>query len=463
MCACLFGLGFGLIFKVLKNNDTESSHCEIWKLSRSERRGSHSETSQVKLRYQLKTRKLVFGVVSCISRCLPVHAFESLLLAWTRWLRPKCFLIAFPQVSWTWPVSSQHVETTAQQVWRYCTALWGRAGLGHRGDMLSLHPSVCRWFSSALLFSEQQIGREQGLSTLLGCPVRPRGHLMRCIVFSKFFSLLCFFFPFVFVSSDCYHWLWKNSCSKLSMQKQTPTAHRGNIPVWHPHHQAQMLWWSADVPQRSNLMRWSDRESAASSGKLFQWLVNCLNCSAPRTILCLCRNAFGFQPLDLNMPLRQIKEPHPITPISGWALVDHSQVTSSPSRGQTKWTECLWLPTIYQSTPILLASAGWNISSLLSVSSPADATGLMWLLMSCIVLKELLAGCWALAHCASQGQACPRVVWSSWSCFDVSVRVRWGVWRGMPWAQDQPAMTQRPMCLWLDTCLVNGKGKFWDR
>lgn len=29
MCACLFGLGFGLIFKVLKNNDTESSHCEI--------------------------------------------------------------------------------------------------------------------------------------------------------------------------------------------------------------------------------------------------------------------------------------------------------------------------------------------------------------------------------------------------------------------------------------------------
>ena len=107
-------------------------------------------------------------MVSCISRCLPVHAFESLLLAWTRWLRPKCFLIAFPQVSWTWPVSSQHVETTAQQVWRYCTALWGRAGLGHRGDMLSLHPSVCRWFSSALLFSEQQIGSEQGLSTLLG-------------------------------------------------------------------------------------------------------------------------------------------------------------------------------------------------------------------------------------------------------------------------------------------------------
>lgn len=34
------------------------------------------------------------------------------------------------------------------------------------------------------------------------------------------------------------------------------------------------------------------------------------------------------------MPLRQIKEPHPITPVSGWALVDHSQVTSSPSRGQ---------------------------------------------------------------------------------------------------------------------------------
>lgn len=58
------------------------------------------------------------------------------------------------------------------------------------------------------------------------------------------------------------------------------------------------------------------------------------------------------------MPLRQIKEPHPITPVSGWALVDHSQVTSSPSGGQTKWTECLWLPTIYQPTPILLASAG---------------------------------------------------------------------------------------------------------
>lgn len=29
ICVRLFGLGFGLIFKVLKNNDTESSHCEI--------------------------------------------------------------------------------------------------------------------------------------------------------------------------------------------------------------------------------------------------------------------------------------------------------------------------------------------------------------------------------------------------------------------------------------------------
>lgn len=161
--------------------------------------------------------------------------------------------------------------------------------------------------------SAQQSGREQGLGTALGCPVRLGRHLMRCIIFSKSFLLLCaFYFPSVFVSNTAAAgcslavWLPKISSSGLAVQKEPPIAYTSDFscvtspspPVF----KTQMLWWSLDAPQRSNLKSWSDRESVASSGKLFQWLINYLNCSAPRTILFLCRNAFGFQPLDLKMP-----------------------------------------------------------------------------------------------------------------------------------------------------------------
>lgn len=47
---------------------------------------------------------------------------------------------------------------------------WGKAGLGHEADVLSLSLSVWRWFSSALLSSEQQTGREQGLAHCCEAP-----------------------------------------------------------------------------------------------------------------------------------------------------------------------------------------------------------------------------------------------------------------------------------------------------
>lgn len=50
--------------------------------------------------------------------------------------------------------------------------LLGMVGLGHSWAVLSLHPSGSSRFSSALLFSKQLSGREQGLGTALGCPVR---------------------------------------------------------------------------------------------------------------------------------------------------------------------------------------------------------------------------------------------------------------------------------------------------
>lgn len=163
----------------------------------------------------------------------------------------------------------------AARVWNpspACQAVLGAAhspqwGWQHRGDTEGpgSAPSMSRGSSAALLLSSSK-GAEQ--DTALSC--RLWGHLMRC---------------------------------RRSPQEPTLTIFTARLLLAPPVYKTQMLRWSSDVPQRPNLKSWSDRESVSSSGKLFHWLINYLSCSAPRTVFFLCRNTFGFQALELKMPL----------------------------------------------------------------------------------------------------------------------------------------------------------------
>lgn len=134
---------------------------------------------------------------------------------------------------------------------------------------------------------------------------------MRCMILCKSFSLL-YAFP-----SPLYQyliqqqtaaipvWLPKISSSGLAVQKESPIEHTSVFFSLHePPSPPQSSKPGTLVEFRcpTELKSHSDRESVTSPGKLFQWLINYLNCSAPRTSLFLCRNAFGFQPLDLKMP-----------------------------------------------------------------------------------------------------------------------------------------------------------------
>lgn len=180
----------------------------------------------------------------------------------------------------------------------------GVAALAHRGAMLSLHP----WADALLVPCSCRAAKGQRA----GHRERLGEHLMRCITFSRSFSLL-WAITSVFVSntatSDCCCCLSSKDLqfwtgyAEGAPKEPTPTICPAKLPLAPPVFKTQMLWRSSDGPQKSNLKSWSDRESVSSSGKLFHWLINYFNCSAPRPVLFLWRNAFGFQPLDLKMPL----------------------------------------------------------------------------------------------------------------------------------------------------------------